>query len=53
MRVSNAFGRSDWNKIRVIGKTTLITALLYGSFCGLVFTIFRRQLPLIFNDNPK
>jgi len=53
IRVSNAFGRSDWNKIRLIGKTTLITALLYGSFCGLIFIIFRWQLPLIFNENPE
>ncbi len=52
IRVSNAYGRSDWNKIRVIGKTTLITALLYGCFCGIIFAIFRWQLPLIFNENP-
>ncbi|HEY8733318.1 MAG TPA: MATE family efflux transporter [Puia sp.] len=53
IRVSNAYGRSDWNKIRVIGNTTLITALLYGCFCGIIFTIFRWQLPLIFNENPE
>jgi MATE family multidrug resistance protein len=49
--VSNAFGRSDWNKIRIIGKTTLITAFLYGCFCAITFAIFRWQLPLIFNKN--
>ena len=52
IRVSNAFGRADWQKISVIGKTTLVTALLYGGFCAIVFTIFRNQLPLIFNENP-
>jgi multidrug resistance protein, MATE family len=52
IRVSNAFGRADWNKIRVIGKTTLITAFLYGCFCAIAFAIFRWQLPLIFNKNP-
>jgi multidrug resistance protein, MATE family len=52
IRVSNAYGRSDWNSIRVIGKTTLITALLYGFFCAVCFVIFRWQLPLIFNENP-
>jgi MATE family multidrug resistance protein len=53
IRVSNAFGRSDWSKIRIIGKTTLITALLYGCFCAICFAIFRWQLPLIFNENPE
>src|SRR5450432_168660 len=53
IRVSNAFGRSDWNRIRVIGKTTLITALLYGTFCGIIFVIFRWRLPLIFNENQE
>lgn len=52
IRVSNAFGRADWKKIRVIGKTTLTTAFLYGCFCAVAFTIFRWQLPLIFNKNP-
>jgi multidrug resistance protein, MATE family len=52
IRVSNAYGRSDWNRIRVIGQTTLVTALLYGSFCGIIFIIFRWQLPRIFNENP-
>jgi multidrug resistance protein, MATE family len=51
IRVSNAFGRADWPKIRVIGKTTLVTAFLYGCFCAVAFTIFRWQLPLVFNKN--
>ncbi len=38
--------------ISVIGKTTLITALLYGFFCAVCFIVFRWQLPLIFNENP-
>jgi multidrug resistance protein, MATE family len=51
IRVSNAYGRGDWKKIRVIGKYTLMSALIYGSFCGICFVVFRDQLPLIFNDN--
>jgi MATE family multidrug resistance protein len=51
IRVSNAFGRGDWSRIREIGKTTLVAALLYGFFCALCFTVFRWQLPLIFNNN--
>lgn len=53
IRASNAFGREEWGKIRVIGKTTLVTALLYGSFCGIIFIIFRWQLPTLFNKNPE
>ena len=28
-----------------------MTALIYGSFCGICFAVFRDQLPLIFNEN--
>src|SRR5450755_4775746 len=52
IRVSNAYGRGNWNQIRVIGKTTLVTALLYGSFCGICFILLRWQLPLVFNEDP-
>lgn len=51
IRVSNAYGRKDRLKILVIGKTTLITALLYGLFCAISFVIFRHKLPVLFNDN--
>jgi multidrug resistance protein, MATE family len=51
IRVSNAFGRNDWPKIAVIGKSTLLIALLYGTFCAICFGLFRNQLPKIFNDN--
>lgn len=51
IRVSNAFGRNDWPKISVIGKSTLIVALLYGCFCAICFAVFRNHLPKIFNDN--
>jgi multidrug resistance protein, MATE family len=53
IRVSNAYGRGDWEKIREIGKTTILTALIYGFFCALCFVLFRWQLPLIFNGNPQ
>jgi MATE family multidrug resistance protein len=53
IRVSNAYGRSDWTKIRVIGRTTLATALIYGSCCAVCFILFRRELPGLFNSNPE
>jgi MATE family multidrug resistance protein len=53
IRLSNAFGRKDWIKIEVIGKSTLLTALLYGIFCAIAFIIFRNQLPYAFNKNAE
>ncbi|EOR94771.1 Multidrug and toxin extrusion (MATE) family efflux pump YdhE/NorM [Arcticibacter svalbardensis MN12-7] len=51
IRVSNAFGRMDFKMISKIGNTTLITALFYGIFCAIAFTVFRFQLPEFFNTN--
>ena len=51
IRVSNAFGRKDWFKISLIGKSTLITAFLYGLFCAISFILFKNRLPLLFNNN--
>lgn len=51
IRVSNAFGRSDWPRISTIGKSTLVVALLYGIFCAIGFSLFRHQLPTLFNKN--
>lgn len=51
IRVSNAYGRLNWPKISLIGRSTLITALCYGCFCAVFFVIFRHQLPRLFNDN--
>ena len=51
IRVSNAFGTANWPKIATIGKSTLFVALLYGIFCGIAFTVFRFQLPGLFNKN--
>ncbi len=53
IRVSNAYGRGDWHKIRLIGKSTLLTALFYGLFCAIVFALFRNQLPGFFNKNAE
>ncbi|HSV11361.1 MAG TPA: MATE family efflux transporter, partial [Hanamia sp.] len=53
IRTSNTFGRNDWPLINAIGKSTLIMALIYGTFCAAVFIIFRFQLPYVFNDNAE
>jgi MATE family multidrug resistance protein len=51
IRVSNAFGRNDWKKIFIIGKSTVFTALAYGILCAIGFAVFRNLLPKAFNDN--
>lgn len=51
IRISNAYGRSNWKKISIIGKSTLLIALLYGIFCAIAFTLFRNELPKFFNKN--
>lgn len=53
IRVSNAFGAKNFPKITLIGKSALLTALCYGTCCALLFTIFRNQLPGLFNDDPR
>lgn len=53
IRASNAFGRHDQPLIAQIGKTTILMALSWGVFCAILFSIFRMQLPYIFNDNEE
>ncbi|MEO5650359.1 MAG: MATE family efflux transporter, partial [Ginsengibacter sp.] len=53
IRASNAFGRKDLKAISDIGKSTIIMALIYGSFCAIGFVVFRNQLPYFFNDENK
>jgi len=53
IRVSNAFGAGNKSKISEVGRSTLLTALAYGVFCALAFTLFRNQLPLLFNKNTE
>jgi MATE family multidrug resistance protein len=51
IRVSNAYGARNRLKIITIGKSTLITALLYGMLCALIFITFRNMLSVAFNKN--
>lgn len=53
IRTSNAFGRRDWPKIAVIGKSTLLSALLYGLFCAVFFVALRNVLPQAFTKNSE
>lgn len=51
IRVSNAYGAKNPSQILSIGKSTLLTALLYGFTCAVIFIIFNHSLPLAFNKN--
>lgn len=51
IRTSNAYGRKDWQKISLIGKSTLLSALFYGVTCALLFVLFRKILPEAFTRN--
>lgn len=53
IRTSNSFGRKDENLIRIIGKSTIYMALVYGSLCALTFILLKNQLPLVFNGNKQ
>ncbi|RYG45483.1 MAG: MATE family efflux transporter [Chitinophagaceae bacterium] len=51
IRVSNAFGTRNRPMILAIGKSTLITGLLYGLCCATMFILLRNILPTAFNDD--
>lgn len=51
IRTSNAYGAVNWHKISLIGKSTLLTGLIYGVFCAVMFILLRQWLPTLFNGN--
>ena len=51
IRTSNAFGAYNWRKIALIGKSTLLTGIIYGTLCAVMFILMRNILPTFFNDN--
>lgn len=53
IRTSNAFGRGDWQKISLIGKSTVFSAILYGLFCAVLFVVLRHQLPEVFTKSEE
>lgn len=53
IRVSNAWGRNNWHDIALIGKSTLLSGLLYGILGLLFFVFLRNVLPLSFNNDAE
>jgi len=48
IRISNAWGRNNWFDIHIIGKSTLLSGLVYGIFCAVMFVCMRHILPYAF-----
>jgi len=53
VRVGTALGRGDMVQVRRAGFTGLGVALSFMALSGLVFVLFRRQLPYLFVDDPQ
>jgi len=53
IRTSHAYGAMNWQKINVIGKSTLIIGLIYGVCCAIMFVLLRDVLPAAFNENTE
>src|SRR5699024_9508992 len=53
IRVSNALGKRNFSLLRLIGKTTLKTSLIYGASCAVLLIILRTYIPLIFTEDTE
>lgn len=53
IRISNAWGRNHWADIRIIGKSTLLSGLLYGTVCAIFFVCVKNVLPFAFTKNEE
>lgn len=51
IRVSNSFGRKDLPLLRLIGKTTFVTAVVYGTVCAVLFVLLRNYIPFLFTQD--
>lgn len=52
IRTAHAFGGKHVHRLPMIGKSTIAGGLIYGVVAGLLFVLFRYQLPLLFNSEP-
>ncbi len=51
IRVSNMLGRKNFSLLRLIGDSTLVTAIIYGSLCAVGIILFRSFIPGIFTED--
>ncbi|MDO8494295.1 MAG: MATE family efflux transporter [Deltaproteobacteria bacterium] len=53
IRVGQAAGRNDLAAVRQIGQGSLLLVLFVMGICGVIFILFRNQLPLIYLHDPS
>lgn len=53
IRTSNAWARNAWDSIAIIGKSSLVSAVVYGFLCGGFYVVMRHQLPLAFTEDSQ
>lgn len=51
IRISNAWGRNNWQDISVIGRSTFLSGVAYGIVSLIVFVVTRNILPRAFNED--
>jgi MATE family multidrug resistance protein len=52
IRISNAWGRNNWEDIALIGRSTFLSGVWYGILGVVFFVLTRYLLPRAFNDDP-
>lgn len=53
IRTSNAFGQQNAGKIRNIGISNMVSAIIYGIICLTMFIVLRYWLPSFFSKEPE
>ncbi|HEY8366617.1 MAG TPA: MATE family efflux transporter [Bacteroidia bacterium] len=53
IRISNAFGRNNWNEINLIAKSTVLSGLAYGILTSIFFIVTRKSLPWAFTQDQE
>jgi MATE family multidrug resistance protein len=53
IRISNAWGRENFNDIWQIGKSALLIAFVFGIFCATLFYLYREYLSFLFNNTQQ
>ena len=53
VRVGTALGQGDFRQVRRAGFTGVLVALTFMASSGILFVLFRRQLPYLFVDDPQ
>lgn len=53
IRISNAWGRNNWQQIAIIGRSTIFSGIAYGLLGVLFFVFTRNLLPGAFNNDAE